>query len=69
MFQDSAACHGMWEIFDNPRRKAEAKAICATCPVINDCLRFAIENDFDFGIYGGFTPDQRKNLIASGGKV
>jgi WhiB family redox-sensing transcriptional regulator len=40
----------------------EAKAVCRRCPVIEDCLRWALENDADFGVWGGFSEDERRAL-------
>ena len=39
-----------------------AKAICASCPVRPQCLRFAVETGQDFGIWGGTTEDERREL-------
>jgi hypothetical protein len=41
---------------------ADAKAICGRCPVIEQCLQWALENREDHGIYGGLTTDERWNL-------
>jgi WhiB family transcriptional regulator, redox-sensing transcriptional regulator len=38
-----------------------AKAICASCPVIRDCLMWATETDDRDAILGGTTPDERKS--------
>lgn len=38
---------------------AEAKRICAACPVYKQCMKFAIDNDIKYGIWGGLTPGQR----------
>jgi WhiB family redox-sensing transcriptional regulator len=38
---------------------AEAKAICATCPVTAQCLAHALEQDEDRGVWGGLTPNER----------
>ena len=47
----------------------EAVAICATCTVTKDCLRYAINNDIQYGVWGGLTPQQRmrsrEEIIAS----
>jgi WhiB family transcriptional regulator, redox-sensing transcriptional regulator len=40
----------------------EAKAICATCPVRPECLRYAIETPQEYGIWGGTTEDERRGL-------
>jgi WhiB family transcriptional regulator, redox-sensing transcriptional regulator len=39
-----------------------AKAICAGCPVIRDCLAWAIETDDREAILGGTTPAERKSM-------
>ena len=33
---------------------ARAKAVCATCPVQPECLRHAIENNENDGVWGGY---------------
>jgi WhiB family redox-sensing transcriptional regulator len=66
MFQDRAACtpadeHVMFS--ELASKVAKAKAICGRCPVTEQCLRFALDNSIEFGIFGGKTPEERKNLI------
>ncbi|HEV3353646.1 MAG TPA: WhiB family transcriptional regulator [Acidimicrobiales bacterium] len=39
-----------------------AKAICATCPVQPECLRYAVETRQEYGIWGGTTEDERRGL-------
>lgn len=41
---------------------AAAKAICKQCPVQKECLAWALENDEEFGVWGGLTAIERKNL-------
>jgi WhiB family redox-sensing transcriptional regulator len=41
-------------------RVREAKDHCAVCPVTASCLGWAREIRADFGIYGGFTEDERR---------
>jgi WhiB family redox-sensing transcriptional regulator len=43
-------------------RAAEAKAACARCPVREACLNFALSAGQDYGIWGGLTEDERRNL-------
>ena len=38
------------------------KAFCRRCSVTIECLKFAIANDEQFGIWGGLTPKERTNL-------
>jgi WhiB family transcriptional regulator, redox-sensing transcriptional regulator len=40
----------------------DAKAICAACPVRNDCLEFAIRTRQDDGVWGGATPEERRSI-------
>lgn len=46
-----------------PSKVARAKIICSTCPVQKQCLDFAISNNIEEGIFGGFTPNERKSLV------
>jgi WhiB family transcriptional regulator, redox-sensing transcriptional regulator len=40
-------------------RVAEAKAICAACPVRRECLAFALRTQQSHGIWGGMTEEER----------
>lgn len=40
----------------------KAKAICATCPVADECLSWAIETNQSEGIWGGHTAKERRRL-------
>ncbi len=39
-----------------------AKAVCFSCEVREDCLRFAIETNQDSGIWGGTSEDERRKM-------
>lgn len=39
-------------------RVQQAKAICQTCPVIEECRTFAITTRQDFGIWGGLDEEE-----------
>jgi len=41
---------------------AEAKAVCARCPVRDACLNFALSSGQDYGIWGGLSEDARRDL-------
>lgn len=43
---------------------ADARAICKRCPVVAECLQFALDTDSNYGIYGGRTPEQRRRIRA-----
>ncbi|WP_007024286.1 MULTISPECIES: WhiB family transcriptional regulator [Saccharomonospora] len=45
------------------QQTARAKAVCARCPVANECLESAIENGLDHGIFGGTTERERRDLV------
>lgn len=40
----------------------EVKAYCHDCPVRNTCLEHAIDTYDDHGMWGGLTPDERREL-------
>ena len=40
----------------------EAKKICGSCEVRNQCLEYALENDERFGIWGGLSERERRKL-------
>jgi len=45
-----------------PAGERAAIVICDGCPVIADCLEFALEARITYGIWGGMTDKQRRNL-------
>ncbi|MGI5166438.1 WhiB family transcriptional regulator [Spirillospora sp. CA-253888] len=48
------------EVFQEQERAA--KAICANCPVVSDCLAWALRVGEPDGIWGGTTPEERRYL-------
>ncbi|MEV5002677.1 WhiB family transcriptional regulator [Nocardioides sp. LML1-1-1.1] len=40
----------------------EAKKVCLTCEVRNECLEAALGNDERFGIWGGLSERERRKL-------
>lgn len=40
----------------------EAKAVCARCPVRDECLEYALAIDERWGIWGGLLPSERDRL-------
>lgn len=70
-FRDFAACRTedpelFFPISDmgpGARQVAEAKAVCARCPVRTDCLDYAIDAGLDHGIFGGQTERERRALL------
>lgn len=41
---------------------AEAKAVCARCPVQSECLQSALETRQDTGVWGGLSESERRSL-------
>ncbi|MEO3810887.1 WhiB family transcriptional regulator [Sphaerisporangium sp. B11E5] len=40
----------------------EAKQVCRSCPVIDSCLKWALESGQDAGVWGGLSEDERRAL-------
>lgn len=40
----------------------EAKAVCRRCPVMEECLQWALETGQDFGVWGGLSEWDRRRL-------
>ena len=67
-WKTKAACAGISFplFFPNPEtplsQVEKAKAVCASCPVAEECLEYALETNQVSGIWGGTTEDERKSL-------
>lgn len=62
-----AACAGSdLDLFFPPEddfdKIAEAKDVCATCPVVDDCLQFALSTNQTDGVWGGMDANERRRL-------
>lgn len=82
-WQQSGACRDLpSEMFFHPdgergpsrrNREARAKAVCATCPVMQACRNHALTVEEPYGIWGGLSEDERfiilENRAAKIGKV
>jgi WhiB family redox-sensing transcriptional regulator len=44
---------------------APAKKICRGCPVVQECLEYALTNDIVWGIWGATSPKERRRLRRS----
>jgi WhiB family redox-sensing transcriptional regulator len=40
-----------------------AKALCMGCPVRTECLADALDNQVEFGVWGGMTERERRALL------
>lgn len=69
-WQDGAACNqaGTKHFFNEDERRSYKvmgwREFCPGCPVRADCLAFAILGDEQWGVWGGFTPNQRRALLS-----
>jgi WhiB family redox-sensing transcriptional regulator len=69
-WQHSAACQDedpelffpVSDMGPGARQVEQAKAVCAQCPVRSACLEYALDNGLDYGIFGGATERERRNL-------
>ena len=39
---------------------AKAKEVCGRCEVVDTCLRWALENGQDAGVWGGMSEEERR---------
>ncbi len=49
---------------ERERREAKARAICMVCPVKMPCLDFAMKIKEPYGIWGGLTEADRRQVLA-----
>lgn len=62
-WMQDAACHGV-DMFPGrtTRETRGAKAVCAGCPVALPCLRYAIDERIEWGVWGGMSETERANI-------
>ena len=71
-FFDEAACEGVDTAIFFPVSDTfagEAKAICATCPVAEACLEYAISTRQGDGVWGGLTAVERHRVLRRRQKI
>lgn len=49
---------------EHEKREARAKSICQICPVKQPCLEYAAEIKEPYGIWGGLTEAERRQVLA-----
>jgi WhiB family redox-sensing transcriptional regulator len=64
-FEDSACKGADTSVFFpvSENGGSEAKAICAACPVADQCLEYAIQTHQPDGIWGGLSAVERHRLV------
>lgn len=51
------------ELFVSGAAQRDAAKICSGCPVRLECLADALDNQVEFGVWGGLTERQRRALL------
>ena len=72
-WQRLGSCRGMDSaVFFHPdgernpsrsRRTDRAKQVCRSCPVLQQCRRFALESREPFGVWGGLGESERRAIL------
>jgi WhiB family transcriptional regulator, redox-sensing transcriptional regulator len=47
---------------DDPSEILESQVVCTSCPVLEECLRYALETSQTEGVWGMHTAQDRSNL-------
>jgi WhiB family redox-sensing transcriptional regulator len=47
---------------DRTEHASEAKRVCRSCPVVGECLEFALRTNQKFGVWGATSPRERRKL-------
>lgn len=66
-WSEQAACRAhdsalFFPVSEEGEQVRAAKAVCAGCPVREECLAYAIETRQPYGIWGGQTPKERRRI-------
>jgi len=72
-WQAEGACRGLQtSMFFHPdyergpareRRESQAKAVCRSCPVMEQCRTHALQVHEPYGIWGGLSAEERKAAL------
>lgn len=59
-----AKCRGMADaLFPEGKDQKRARAVCSGCPVRANCLAEALDNRIEWGVWGGMTERERRQLL------
>ncbi|CEG93513.1 WhiB family transcriptional regulator [Propionibacterium freudenreichii] len=59
-----ARCRGMNDaLFPEGRDQKRAKTVCMGCPVRAQCLAEALDHHIEWGVWGGMTERERRQLL------
>lgn len=60
----SAKCRGMQDqLFPEGADQKRARAVCLGCAVRSECLAEALDNRIEWGVWGGMTERERRQLL------
>ena len=51
------------ELFGRGAEQNKAKLVCSGCPVRTECLAEALDNQIEWGVWGGMTERERRALL------
>lgn len=51
------------ELFVRGAEQNKAKLVCSSCPVRTECLAEALDNQIEWGVWGGMTERERRALL------
>ena len=61
------SCHGIedTDLFfrHDKMSRQQAKAMCSSCPMSENCLDHAIKNKEEYGVWGGLDEVERRSLV------
>lgn len=69
---DRAACQNAAPEAFFPEKSEPAepgKRVCSRCPVVEECLEYALSNDMWYGTWGGLSEHERRRLRREMGRV
>jgi WhiB family redox-sensing transcriptional regulator len=59
-----AKCRGLQdELFPDGAEQKRARSVCAGCRVRSECLAEALDNRIEWGVWGGMTERERRQLL------
>ena len=69
-WRDDAACRDVDPTLYFPlgtgpaalEQAAQAKSVCSACPVVQQCLVFAVTTNQEYGIWGGLDEEERREV-------
>jgi hypothetical protein len=67
VIKENGACKGLGPnrfFTENTTEQKKLKEICDSCPVQQDCLKYALEQKINHGFWGGKSERQRRKIIA-----